>query len=91
MKTINFYRTRDDYGCFSNFSSHPITIDGIEWRTSEHYFQAMKFLDAKLQTKARETRSPMDVATFGRDRNLPLRPDWDDVKDDIMRNAVLLK
>ncbi|MFT6334826.1 MAG: ribA/ribD-fused uncharacterized protein [Halioglobus sp.] len=91
MKTIKFYRTGDAYGCFSNFSAHSITIDRVEWRTSEHYFQAMKFLDPKLQNKAREINSPMDVARFGRDRSLPLRPDWDIVKDDIMGQAVFAK
>ena len=91
MNTIRFYKTGDAYGCFSNFSDHSIIIDGVEWRTSEHYFQAMKFLDSKLQNRAKEIKSPMDVAIFGRDRNLPLRPDWEQVKDDIMRKAVFSK
>lgn len=91
MNKIEFYRVNDPYGCFSNFSPHPITIDGKEWKTSEHYFQAMKFLDPKLQQRACDIKSPMDVALFGRDRSLPLRPDWDEVKDDIMRRAVLEK
>jgi predicted NAD-dependent protein-ADP-ribosyltransferase YbiA (DUF1768 family) len=38
-RVIHFYRTEDAYGTFSNFSRHPITIDGIEWPTTEHYFQ----------------------------------------------------
>ncbi len=91
MEQLKFYRVNDAYGCFSNFYSHPIEIDGIKWRTSEHYFQAMKFLDVKLQRKANEIVSPMEVAKFGRDRSLPLRPDWEEVKDDIMRKAVLQK
>jgi len=91
MNQIKFYRVNDAYGCFSNFSPHPVVIDGAEWRTSEHYFQAMKFLDRKLQTKAREIISPMKVALFGRDRSLPLRPDWDEVKDDVMRKVVFQK
>ncbi|MEO1140885.1 MAG: NADAR family protein, partial [Pseudomonadota bacterium] len=41
---IKFYRTGDPYGCFSNFSAHPILIE-TTWPTSEHYFQAQKFLD----------------------------------------------
>jgi ribA/ribD-fused uncharacterized protein len=42
MTTINFYSARDEYGCFSNFSRHPIFLDGKRWPTSEHYFQAQK-------------------------------------------------
>ena len=40
---IHFYSTKDDYGCFSNFSAHPVELKGQEWPTSEHYFQAQKF------------------------------------------------
>ena len=35
--------------------------------------------------------TPMAAANVGRDRSLPLRADWDQVKDDVMRRAVLQK
>jgi len=35
--------------------------------------------------------NPMMAADLGRDRTLPLRKDWEDVKDDIMRKAVFEK
>jgi len=35
--------------------------------------------------------TPKQAATVGRDRARPLRPDWEQVKDDIMRKAVLKK
>ncbi len=25
---IHFYSTKDDYGCFSNFSPHPVKLNG---------------------------------------------------------------
>lgn len=28
-----------EYGYFSNFSAHPVKIDGKEYATTEHYFQ----------------------------------------------------
>ncbi|EAK8382609.1 Swarming motility protein YbiA, partial [Listeria monocytogenes] len=28
MKAIHFYSENADYGCFSNFSLHPVVIDG---------------------------------------------------------------
>jgi len=46
MDRIEFYRTGDEYGCFSNFADYPIVVDGKRWPTSEHYFQAQKFQDA---------------------------------------------
>ena len=36
-------------------------------------------------------KSPKEAAKMGRDRKRPLRPDWEEVKDDVMRRAVLRK
>ena len=68
MDTIKFYSVGDEYGEFSNFSPFPISIDGVTWPTSEHYFQAQKFLNADYQEKIRMTNSPMQVAKLGRSR-----------------------
>jgi ribA/ribD-fused uncharacterized protein len=89
--TIRFYATRDAYGCFSNFSAHPFELDGLIWPTSEHYFQASKFEDAARREEIRAEVSPMVAARMGRSRNHPLRADWETVKDDVMRRAVLRK
>lgn len=45
---INFYSTSDDYGDFSNFAARPSRLTGNP-PTSEHYFQAQKFLDEKYR------------------------------------------
>jgi ribA/ribD-fused uncharacterized protein len=91
MDTIRFYRPSEDYGDFSNFSPHRIRLDGKTWPTSEHYFQAQKFHDAAYRERIRTARSPMDAANLGRDRRQKLRPDWESVKVDVMRNAVRAK
>ena len=33
----------------------------------------------------------LEAARFGRNRELPLRKDWEDIKDEVMRKAVLAK
>ncbi len=92
IMAIRFYRVSEPYGCFSNFSPHPITLDDKVWPTSEHYFQAQKFPSAPdYQEQMRNAARPHDVAEMGRDRSYVLRPDWDVVKDDFMRLAVLQK
>jgi N-glycosidase YbiA len=88
---INFYSARDEYGEFSNFAAFPIALDGKTWPTSEHYFQALKFLDDAIRETIRQAKSPMIAARMGRDRAKPLRPDWETVKDDVMRTAVRAK
>ncbi len=39
----------------------------------------------------RLVKTPKDAARMGRERTRPLRRDWEQVKDDIMRQAVLYK
>ena len=90
--TIYFYSTREEpYGCFSNFSAHGFELDGVYWPTSEHYFQAQKFVGTPHFEQIRQVKMPKDAAKMGRERKRPLRQDWEEVKDDIMRKAVLCK
>jgi ribA/ribD-fused uncharacterized protein len=88
---IYFYSTSGPYGCFSNFSRHPVKLDGKTWKTSEHYFQAQKFAGTKHELDVFNADSPKTAAEIGRDRKKPLRPDWEIVKDDIMRKVILAK
>lgn len=88
---IHFYSTGGEYGCFSNFYRSPIQLDGATWPTTEHYFQAQKFVDAAIQASIRRASTPSQAARMGRDRNNPLRRDWENVKVDVMRRAVLAK
>ncbi len=62
---INFYSTSDDYGDFSNFAAWPIKVDGKTWPTSEHYFQAQKFLDEKYREEIRRVSSPWSPLAWG--------------------------
>lgn len=59
---INFYSTKDDYGCFSNFSAQPFRLKDKIWKTSEHYFQAQKFAETEHEEELRLVDSPMVVA-----------------------------
>ena len=90
-EVINFYSASEPYGCFSNFSPHPIKLVGKTWPTSEHYFQAMKFVGTPDEEEVRRAKSPMIAARMGRSRKRPLRKDWEAVKDSIMHEAVLAK
>ena len=66
---INFYTTTGEYGCFSNFSKHPISLNGKSWPTSEHYFQAQKFHGTQHEEEVRLAKTAMIAARMGRDRN----------------------
>ncbi|MBW4472335.1 MAG: NADAR family protein [Stenomitos rutilans HA7619-LM2] len=90
--TIYFYIEREEpYGFFSNFSAHGFVLDELYWATSEHYFQAQKFVGTPHLEKVQQMRTPKDAANMGRNRALPLRPDWEQVKDEVMQKAVMQK
>ena len=88
---VNFYSVGDEFGEFSNFAPYPFTLDGERWQTSEHYFQAQKFEDKSYKAKIRKSNSPLLAAQMGRDRKQKLRRDWESVKVEVMRAAVLAK
>lgn len=90
-KTIHFYSTRDLFGEFSNFSKHRVFLKGKSWPTSEHYFQAQKFAGTEHEEAVRLAQSAKIAAEMGRDRKRPLRPDWEAVKEDVMREVVRAK
>ena len=91
MKTITFYHLHEPYGWMSNFAKYPIEVDGKIWPTSEHYFQASKFPGSDYAEAIRQQPSPKFAAKFGNSREHPLRTDWEEVKESVMRKAVLAK
>jgi len=88
---LDFYSVKNLYGEFSNFALFPILIEGVLWASSEHFYQAHKFLDHDLQEKVRIAATPFLAAQIGRDPNLAIRDDWDEVKDDYMMIALKAK
>ena len=65
---IRFYETSDEFGCFSNFSLHPIRLKGKTWPTSEHYFQAQKFEGSPLAEEIRKVKPPGVAFRLGHSR-----------------------
>lgn len=88
---IYFYSTVDRYGALSNFAGGGVEMDGKWWPTVEHYFQAQKFHDEAYREKIRGARNPGQAKSLGSSRAIPLRPDWEEVKDEIMYQACLKK
>lgn len=91
MEVIKFYSVNDEYGEFSNFALFPIKLDEKIWPTTEHYFQAQKFLDKTYQEKIRRAKTPMLAAILGRDRKQKIRKDWESVKNNVMKKALIAK
>ena len=92
-RNINFYGQNNPYGQFSNFYQAAFTdSENRKWKTTEHYFQAMKFEEHPEHFGAVQNAStPGASAKMGRSRQRPLRPDWEEVKDGIMMDALRYK
>ncbi len=88
---IKFYSVAEAYGEFSNFAPYPIKLKGKTWPTSEHYFQAQKFVGTNHEDKIRKAASPMKAAELGRTRKVRIRANWDHMKDNVMLEAVRAK
>lgn len=88
---IKFYRTSGEHGYMSNFSRHPITDGDKHYLTSEHFYQSYKFKGKKDEKEVRCAPTAARAARLGRDTKRPLRKDWEKVKDDVMRVALMFK
>lgn len=91
---LPFYSTKElPFGVFSNFWPAAFVVKGITFKTSEHYFQALKFepTDKAAFDTVVAADNCMEVTKIGRDRSRILRPDWEQVKKDVMFDALVAK
>ena len=91
---IYFFTKNDPFYELSNFAPYGLEADGVYWPTVEHYFQAQKFAgeaNAAYRERIRGAHSPQQAKTLGQTRAIAIRPDWDEVKEDVMREALRKK
>jgi hypothetical protein len=89
--TIRFFSKSDTHREFSNFAPFGVDLDGKRWATVEHYYQAQKFADAKLQRDIRKAEKPIIAKTLADKNKTAIRADWDAIKDGVMYRAVSRK
>jgi ribA/ribD-fused uncharacterized protein len=88
---VFFFRKAEQFSELSNFAPSEFEADGVFWLTVEHYFQAQKFEDLAYRERIRSAHSPMDAKTLGQTRQVPIRSDWENVKEAVMKRALRLK
>jgi ribA/ribD-fused uncharacterized protein len=77
------------YAFLSNFEQSPFTVDGVTFPTVEHWFQAFKTLDPQEFRDIAAAETPGKAKRMG--RHVTLRPDWEEVKVDVMREGLRKK
>lgn len=89
--SIKFYKIKKPYGEFSNFYKKVYTINGIKYKSSEHYYQSKKFEGTEWEEHIKNQKTPRLAADQGRRRDLPLRKDWNIVQNEVMITALYYK
>jgi predicted NAD-dependent protein-ADP-ribosyltransferase YbiA (DUF1768 family) len=89
MTPILFLKTRDSYGCFSNFSPHTVNVWGYIWQTSEAAYQAMKYYPTHKTVfdAIREAPGPRKAADIGRKSSL-MTPVWESEKEEDLLSVL---
>lgn len=83
---------KDDNGFLSNFYPCTVTLDGVEYPTVEHAFQAAKTLDPEVRQKIRDASTPGKAKRMGKALKLNMSvPAWNVVKVAIMYDLVKQK
>ncbi|MGB7951367.1 MAG: NADAR family protein [Candidatus Binatia bacterium] len=105
-RILYFARDRETFSFLSHFHPSPIDLDGEIWPTVEHYYQAQKSFEPEYRQAIRSASSPGKAKRLAAPPNAPRRvsyqswfrkhavsprPDWDEVKLEIMRRADLAK
>jgi len=94
FSSVSFRKTNEEWGGFSNMAGgYPIKVNGHEWRTSEALYQALRFPDnPEVQELIRAEKSPMAAKMKSKPFRRELsRPDWDDVRIDLMYWSLQVK
>lgn len=87
MKVISEFD--GEFRFLSNFWPAKVTLGNMEFPSVEHAFQAAKTLNMQQRAAIRDCATPGQAKRMG--RKVALRPDWESVKVDIMKQLVWAK
>jgi N-glycosidase YbiA len=88
---ILFYGPHEPYGYLGNWYPAALFLKGKIWSSAEHYYQAQKMAGTEFEELCRRLSSPREAFEMTRRPDVPIRPDWEQVKVDVMREAISAK
>jgi len=74
----------------SNFQECDVLYEGVLYPTTEHAFQAAKSLNQATRKYVAALSTPREAKSYGNNL-IKLRPDWEEVKRDIMFQINFIK
>lgn len=78
-----------EYEFLSNFVPARVVLSGVQYATVEHAYQAAKSLDVGERIIIEKARGPGHAKRLG--QLIDCRPDWEDVKEAIMKELLMQK
>lgn len=66
-------------------------VEGKQAEDKASILSSDTVLVPQIQEEIRQIASPMDTAIEGRDRQNLLRPDWEEIKDEVMLQVLRMK
>lgn len=86
---MNIESFTGDHRFLSNFWPVVVKLDGGEYRSVEHAYQAAKTLDLKNRRKIRNLPTAAGAKQLG--KKIKIRPYWDIIKVDVMLGLLRQK
>lgn len=91
-REISFYSRKEEYGWLSNFERCKQIVDGIVYKTNEHYYQSQKAKEPNVFFWITSAPSPYLAMIAGRGlRPYEMVSDWENKKVNIMLKGLRAK
>lgn len=81
----------DESNPLSSYAVYAFELDGFEWPTVEHYYQAMKFEDEGYREKIRQAKSAKEATKLGHSFWQKRRKDWKKTSITYMTRGTYIK
>lgn len=89
--SIWFSAKSPEWGWLSNLYPCHFSLDGLKWKSVEHYYQAQKHVGTAAFEAIRNAKDGFAALKAGGNRNLMPRGDWEQIKVTVMKKAVQAK
>lgn len=90
-QSVFFHKKKDSHWILSNMASCPLEVDGIQFKSSEHLFQTLKFATPASITAVYQSKSPKMTAKHWQKVGGHRREDWGEIILDVMKFCLQQK
>ena len=90
-QSVFFHKKTDNHWILSNMSSCSLEVDGIQFKSSEHLFQTLKFATPASITAVYQSKSPKMTAKHWQKVGGHRREDWGEIILDVMKFCLQKK